>query len=145
MERSRVLCTAQLVVVGGRRCHLSGGSAVRCSLLLRPPASRARTNQLKSNHRYSRLASLAKLTVSADREDALRAEVESLLSCVRQIQSVDIADVEPTFSLVEPRTLSQLRADQEQPTLGADAVLRVAPETFDGYIAVPKSRPSDES
>jgi len=89
----------------------------------------------------ARIASLARIKVSAADLDAMVPELNGILAFVEQLGEVDTAGVEPMTAVI-PNTL-RLRADvvNADPLTGGgirDAVLANAPAPEHGFFGVPK-------
>ena len=83
-----------------------------------------------------RIAHLARIAVADDEVEHLRGEINAILAFVEQLSEVDVEGVEPMTS-VTPMTMKK-RADVIDDGGNADAVLKNAPATQDGYFLVPK-------
>lgn len=89
----------------------------------------------------ARIASLARIKVSADDLEAMVPELNGILAFVDQLGEVDTTGVEPMTAVI-PNTL-RLRADVVNaiPETGGgirDAVLANAPAPEHGFFGVPK-------
>lgn len=89
----------------------------------------------------ARIASLARIKVSAADLDAMVPELNGILAFVEQLGEVDTAGVEPMTAVI-PNAL-RLRADvvNADPLTGGgirDAVLANAPAPEHGFFGVPK-------
>ncbi|MCW6510070.1 Asp-tRNA(Asn)/Glu-tRNA(Gln) amidotransferase subunit GatC [Lichenifustis flavocetrariae] len=83
-----------------------------------------------------RIATLARIAVSEDEVPHLQGELNAILAFVAELDEVDVSGVEPMTS-VTPMALP-LRADVVTAGGIAEAVLRNAPMSEDGYFVVPK-------
>jgi aspartyl-tRNA(Asn)/glutamyl-tRNA(Gln) amidotransferase subunit C len=83
-----------------------------------------------------RIAHLARIAVAEEEIEALKGELNAMLSFVEQLQEVDINGVEPMTS-VTPMQI-KMRADQVTDGGIRDQVLKNAPATEDGFFLVPK-------
>ena len=83
-----------------------------------------------------RIAHLARIAVADDEVEHLRGEINAILAFVEQLSEVDVEGVEPMTS-VTPMAMKK-RADVIDDGGNADAVLKNAPATQDGYFLVPK-------
>jgi aspartyl-tRNA(Asn)/glutamyl-tRNA(Gln) amidotransferase subunit C len=83
-----------------------------------------------------RIARLARIKVTDAEAKALEAELSGILDWVRQLDEVDVANVEP-MSSVTPMQL-KMRADKVGDGEIADAILANAPEREDHFFVVPK-------
>ena len=84
----------------------------------------------------ARVAKLARIKVAPDRLPALAAEFNTILGFIEQLSEVDVAGVEPMTS-VTPQRLKR-RADEVTDGNQQAAVLANAPDTREGFFAVPK-------
>jgi aspartyl-tRNA(Asn)/glutamyl-tRNA(Gln) amidotransferase subunit C len=82
-----------------------------------------------------KLAELAKIHIPEGKTEGFLKDFESILGYVKQIESVDVGDVEQSFFLK-----NVLRKDENPNTTGAlsEALLASAPETHDGFVKVNK-------
>ena len=83
-----------------------------------------------------RVAHLARIRVTDAELPALSADLSRILAFAEQLAEVDVSGVEPMTS-VTPMTL-RLRADAVTDGGARDSVLANAPETAEGFFAVPK-------
>lgn len=83
-----------------------------------------------------RIARLARIRISDDEAVALKGELSEILQWVKQLDEVDIADVEPMTAAVE-MTL-RLRDDKVTDGERADDVIANAPMVDDHFFVVPK-------
>lgn len=83
-----------------------------------------------------RIAHLARIAVAEEEVEHLRGELNAILAFVEQLSAVDVEGVAPMTS-VTPMTLKK-RPDVVTDGNDADAVLKNAPQTQDGYFLVPK-------
>jgi aspartyl-tRNA(Asn)/glutamyl-tRNA(Gln) amidotransferase subunit C len=82
-----------------------------------------------------KLAELAKIRIPEGKAEAFLKDFESILGYVKQVESVDVGNVEQNFFLK-----NVLRADTEPNETGAlsEALLSAAPATHDGFVKVNK-------
>ena len=83
-----------------------------------------------------RIAHLARIAVAEEEVEHLRGELNAILAFVEQLAEVKVEGVEPMTS-VTPMAMKK-RADVVSDGNNADAVLKNAPATHDGYFLVPK-------
>jgi aspartyl-tRNA(Asn)/glutamyl-tRNA(Gln) amidotransferase subunit C len=83
-----------------------------------------------------RVAHLARIRVRDEEVPGLAADLSRILAFAEQLAEVDVAGVEPMTS-VTPMAL-RLRDDAVTDGGVRDAVLANAPETAEGFFAVPK-------
>ena len=83
-----------------------------------------------------RIARLARIKVTDAEAKALEAELSGILDWVKQLDEVDVANVEP-MSSVTPMRL-KMRADKVGDGEIADDVLSNAPVREDHFFVVPK-------
>ncbi len=82
------------------------------------------------------IARLARIRISDDEAESLRAELSSILDWVEQLEKVDTENVEPMMRVV-PVALRQRKdavTDGERP----DEVIANAPVSDKGFFVVPK-------
>ncbi|MEO1456647.1 MAG: Asp-tRNA(Asn)/Glu-tRNA(Gln) amidotransferase subunit GatC [Pseudomonadota bacterium] len=83
-----------------------------------------------------KVARLARIAVTEEELAPLAAELSSILDWVEQLQAVNVEGVEP-MTAVQPMPLPR-RADAVTDGSIRDDVLANAPETREGFFAVPK-------
>jgi len=81
------------------------------------------------------LSLLAHLAISADEAKQLRQQINSIVDFVSQLQTVDVAAVEPTYYL--PRQGSRLRPDHPHLSERKD-ILAVMPEKEGDLLKTPQ-------
>jgi aspartyl-tRNA(Asn)/glutamyl-tRNA(Gln) amidotransferase subunit C len=82
------------------------------------------------------VATLARLTLSADEIEQLTDQLGVILDHAEDVAALDLEGVEPT---AHPLPLSNvLRPDEVRPSLDRDEVLAQAPEAEDGRFRVPR-------
>ena len=82
------------------------------------------------------VAHLARLSLTAEEEQKLSAQLESVLGYIEKLKEVDVAGIEPTahaFPLV-----NVTRPDEVTPSLSNEDALRNAPSKANGLFMVPK-------
>lgn len=83
-----------------------------------------------------RIAHLARIAVGENEIPHLQGELNAMLAFVEQLSEVNVEGVEPMVS-VTPMTMKK-RADVVTDGNNAEAVLKNAPASQDGYYLVPK-------
>ena len=83
-----------------------------------------------------RVAHLARIRVTEAELPALSADLSRILAFAEQLAEVDVSEVEPMTSVTPMRL--RLRPDAVTDGGVRDAVLANAPETAEGFFAVPK-------
>ena len=82
------------------------------------------------------VAHLARLSLSAEEEQRIGAQLRHILGYIEKLKEVDVSGVEPTahaFPLV-----NVTRPDEVRPSLSNEEALRNAPSTANGLFIVPK-------
>lgn len=82
------------------------------------------------------IAHLARMRVDDDKLESLAGELSGIMGWVEQLQALDTDGVEPMASVVNVEL--PLRQDRVTDGNCRDAVLKNAPDTVDGFFAVPK-------
>ncbi|HET7236569.1 MAG TPA: Asp-tRNA(Asn)/Glu-tRNA(Gln) amidotransferase subunit GatC [Actinomycetota bacterium] len=82
------------------------------------------------------VARLARLELTPEERDRLRAQLGVILEHAAKVGEVATADVPPTAYAI-PRA-NVLRPDEPTPSLGAEAVLANAPDREDDRFRVPR-------
>ncbi|WP_419902369.1 Asp-tRNA(Asn)/Glu-tRNA(Gln) amidotransferase subunit GatC [Kiloniella sp.] len=84
----------------------------------------------------AKIASLARIRVDEEQQEALTGELNQILGWIEQLSELDTEGVEPMTSVVE---MSQpLREDVVNDGHYVDRVTKNAPESAHGFFAVPK-------
>lgn len=81
------------------------------------------------------VAKLAHLALTPEEEERYRAQLSSILEYMEQLKAIDTSGVEP---MTHAGAAGALREDRVERSLGADELLRVAPERSGDSYAVPK-------
>jgi len=82
------------------------------------------------------VAHLARLSLSAEEEQKLGAQLNNIIGFVEQLKSVDVSNVEATAHAVP--TVNVTRADEVRPSIAHEDALRNAPKQSNGLFIVPK-------
>jgi aspartyl-tRNA(Asn)/glutamyl-tRNA(Gln) amidotransferase subunit C len=82
------------------------------------------------------LAKLARIALGDAEKARLAGELGLILDYFEQLKSVDVSGVEPSAHAFPVYNI--LRDDTPGPTLGADALRRIAPEFRDDCVVVPR-------
>ncbi|MDH3730710.1 MAG: Asp-tRNA(Asn)/Glu-tRNA(Gln) amidotransferase subunit GatC [Acidimicrobiia bacterium] len=83
----------------------------------------------------AKVARLSRLELTPEELDGYGAQLEVILEHAGRVQSLATEGVEPTSHPL-PST-NAFRADEVTPSLDHDEVMSQAPESVDGYFAVP--------
>jgi aspartyl-tRNA(Asn)/glutamyl-tRNA(Gln) amidotransferase subunit C len=82
------------------------------------------------------VANLARLTLSAEEETRLSAQLGNILGYIEKLKEVNVSNIEPTahaFPLI-----NVFRADENRPSMAHEDALRNAPSKSGGLFVVPK-------
>jgi aspartyl-tRNA(Asn)/glutamyl-tRNA(Gln) amidotransferase subunit C len=82
------------------------------------------------------VARLARLAISGDEAERMRAELDGILDWMKTLEKLDTTGVAPTTHSVP--MVAPLRDDRPEPSLRREETLRAAPKTEAGAFAVPK-------
>ena len=82
------------------------------------------------------VARLARLALTGDEAERMRAELDGILEWMKTLEKLDTKDVPPTTHSVP--MVTPLREDRPQPSLRREEVLRAAAKSDAGAFAVPK-------
>ena len=82
------------------------------------------------------VARLARLELTAEEKERMRAQLDSILSYIDKLNELDTTAVEPT-SHVLPMT-NVFREDEVAPSLAQEEILANAPERHDLFFRVPR-------
>lgn len=83
-----------------------------------------------------RVASLSMLSFDEPAIEAIRRDLDAVLTHVEKLDTLDTADVEPTSYILCQQNV--LRPDEADRQWQRGEMLQNAPEQEDGYFAVPK-------
>jgi aspartyl-tRNA(Asn)/glutamyl-tRNA(Gln) amidotransferase subunit C len=89
---------------------------------------------------FEHLVALAALKLTPEEGQYLREQLNGQLKAIHELERIPLSDdVPPAAHGVSfaPALRPPLRADEAQPSLYADKILKQAPETDDGYFVVP--------
>lgn len=81
------------------------------------------------------VASLARLGLSDDELDTFQEQLSSILEHIEVLNEIDTEAIPPTAQVVPLNNV--VRADEVGESFSQETVMRLAPETRDGFIAVP--------
>lgn len=82
------------------------------------------------------VANLARLHLTDEEIKTFQPQMEQIVGFVRQIDALDVSDVEPTSHAVA--VVNVLREDRSRPGLDHERVMANAPSEANGLFAVPK-------
>jgi aspartyl-tRNA(Asn)/glutamyl-tRNA(Gln) amidotransferase subunit C len=91
---------------------------------------------MKSEIDVKYVAHLARLSLSAEEETKISAQLGNILGYIEKLKQVDVTGVEPTahaFPLV-----NVVRPDEVRPSMSHEDALRNAPAQANGLFMVPK-------
>lgn len=83
-----------------------------------------------------KVAGLSKLRMTDEQLDTMAPELNNILGFIEQLSEVDTDNVEPLANVA--RSTLPLRADVVNDGECVDKVLANAPDSIEGYFAVPK-------
>jgi aspartyl/glutamyl-tRNA(Asn/Gln) amidotransferase C subunit len=89
---------------------------------------------------FKHLVELASLELSPEEGEYIRGQLNNQLKAIHELEAIPLdRDITATAHGVAytPQTSPALRKDEWQPYADPESILRQAPETSDGYIAVP--------
>ncbi len=81
------------------------------------------------------VARLARLRLSADEQERMTRELQSVLGYVEHMNELDLDGVAPTARVVDLE--NELREDSPRPSLTPEQALENAPDPADGGFGVP--------
>ncbi|MFW5920516.1 MAG: Asp-tRNA(Asn)/Glu-tRNA(Gln) amidotransferase subunit GatC [Polyangiales bacterium] len=88
------------------------------------------------------VAELARLELSDDEAQTMRAQLDDILRYMAELDAVDVEGVEPTYHAIPMD--APLRRDVVQPSLPREETLAAAPAQAEGGFAVPRVLEVDE-
>jgi len=89
---------------------------------------------------FAQLAELAALELTPEESEYLRRELNGELKAIHELERLPIPDDAPSAAhgiTFAPELRPSLRPDEARPDSAAEAILRQAPETDEGYFVVP--------
>ncbi len=83
-----------------------------------------------------KVAALSRLALSDDEVERYRHQLSAIITYVNRLKELDLAGVEPMAHVGD--TTNRLDDDVPGPTLSTEALLRMAPRTWESFVRVPK-------
>ena len=81
------------------------------------------------------IAHLARLKLTDEELETYREQLSAILNHIARLQELDTEGIPPTSSVLPPRSV--LREDVPRPGLGAEVLMRTAPQVEDNQFKVP--------
>lgn len=88
-----------------------------------------------TNEDILKLGELAKIHIKPEEIESFKKDFESILSYVKQIESVEVGDIKPNFFL---KNITRSDKILEQEKSLAEELVLVAPQKHDGFVKVNK-------
>ena len=82
-----------------------------------------------------KIAELSRLDLSTHEQEKLLLDLTKILHYVSKLESISVADVEPTYNIVEEENF--FREDHYSPKVPNETLLKNAPETQGDFVQVP--------
>ena len=82
------------------------------------------------------IAHLARLEFEGDKKEAIREDMEKIISFIEKLQEIDTENVEPLIFMTNE--VNSLREDDPIVSLTQDQVLKNAPKKDSDYFRIPK-------
>ncbi|MBL4862140.1 MAG: Asp-tRNA(Asn)/Glu-tRNA(Gln) amidotransferase subunit GatC [Crocinitomicaceae bacterium] len=82
------------------------------------------------------IAHLARLEFQGERKDAIRQDLERIITFMDKLQEVDTENVDPLIFMT--KEVNRLREDTAEKTLTQDEALKNAPRRDSDYFRIPK-------
>ena len=82
------------------------------------------------------VANLARLRLSEEEIKKMQSDMSSILDFISQINELDTTGIEPSAHAIDIKNV--FREDVIVPPLDRDKLLKLAPESNNGFIVVPK-------
>ncbi len=82
-----------------------------------------------------KIAELAQLTLSEEELPVFTEQFNKILDHMDQLNELDTDNIEPLSHVLD--LVNATRKDEPQPSLDQEAVLKLAPQSTDGHVAVP--------
>ena len=89
-----------------------------------------------SNETIDHIAHLARLEFEGDKKDAIREDLQRIVSFMDKLQEVDTENVEPLIFMT--KEFGNLRDDIPKVTLTQEEALKNAPKRDSDYFRIPK-------
>jgi len=83
------------------------------------------------------LATLSRIAVSKDEEEALLKDLKKILGYIEQLNEVDTSGIAPCTYVTKALTETPLREDVVTATLPRETFLKGAPQQISGMVRVP--------
>lgn len=83
------------------------------------------------------LATLSGLTLSDHEIQSLQVDIEKIIEYINVLDRLDVSEVEPTYQVTDLVNIGR-GDDVDQSEVSRDQLLKLAPESRDGQIKVPK-------
>lgn len=83
-----------------------------------------------------KIAKLCRLELNNEQADACRGEISAVLNYAQRLSELDLENVEPMAHVGD--ATNRLDADEPSPSLPVETVMKLAPQTMEPYISVPK-------
>ncbi len=84
------------------------------------------------------IAVLARLRLTPEEERTFQVQLSAILDHVRQLEELDVSDVEPMTHALAAGDPAPLREDEVRPSLPPDEALANAPAREETYFKVPR-------
>ncbi len=109
------------------------GTKVLHSLVIKSKTFITHSFELMELKDVEKLAELARIEMNDDEKKELLGDLQSILGYVDQIESVEVQDIEPDYTIT-----NVMREDEEPHAKGmyTEELLNSAPQKKDGYIKV---------
>jgi aspartyl-tRNA(Asn)/glutamyl-tRNA(Gln) amidotransferase subunit C len=85
-----------------------------------------------------RIAALARLRLTPEDERTFAGQLSAILDYVRQLEELDVSQVEPMTHALAAGEAATLREDEVRPSLAPEQALRNAPEREGTCFKVPR-------
>jgi aspartyl-tRNA(Asn)/glutamyl-tRNA(Gln) amidotransferase subunit C len=82
------------------------------------------------------VANLARLNLTKEEVTTFQRQIEDILGYINKLEELEIDDIEPTAHAAP--VYDRIREDIVKPSLERDAFLKIAPETINDQLKVPK-------
>ncbi len=133
------LCDIHAAEAGGGRSPLGGRMLPRPNRRYDAGGPNPEPEGIKKTvpeEQVRHVANLARLGLTDEEVEKMSEQLGAILDSIEEIRELDLEDVPPTASLLDPTNV--LRPDEPQGELSQQEALAPAPETVDGFFAVPK-------
>jgi aspartyl-tRNA(Asn)/glutamyl-tRNA(Gln) amidotransferase subunit C len=90
---------------------------------------------LMTSDDIAKLGELAKIEIKPEEAESFKKDFDSILGYIKSIESVDIGEVSTEYLV---KNVMRKDANPNESSSNTEALLKAAPETYDGFVKVNK-------